>query len=284
MVKIILILLSFGLSTLTTLLIGFDKAYLTVFSIIGLGFAYIFVAIIIFFLIAFLISLPIKKGEMSQHYNNKFRMIYINYVKFALSLFSIKVVVNGLDKLPKDSNFVVVQNHRSNLDPMIFDVVMQKYPLIFIGKESLFNIPFWGKIISKAGYVKLKRVPCLEDGKELLRGFKMVQENECSIVVYPEGTRNKTYPNPKLLEFKEGAFSIATKLNKPIVITVVHDSEKINKFLLLKIHRVQYDIVDVIYPEKHIDFDEKTLSFEIFNLMKNAVDNPLKIEEYKRLY
>ena len=156
MVKILILVLSIGLAALTGYLMHLSGAPL-VAAIVGLTFAYIVGFIILFFLFAIIFSLPISKKSPKVKYSKFYRGLYTASVWFALSLFGVHTNVVGSEKIPQGTTFLLVQNHLSNTDPLITNGVFKKYPMIFVAKESLFKIPFFGKYIHKVGFVKLKR-------------------------------------------------------------------------------------------------------------------------------
>lgn len=284
MIKIALLLISFGLSTLTTLLMKLDATWKVVLGIIGFGVVYVIAIIAIFFIVATFMTMNLKRDAIAECYGKKERKQLNNYLHVAMSLFGIKICINGLNKIPQDTNFVLVQNHRSSLDPMITDVALKKYELIFAAKASLFHIPWFGKYLSKIGYVKLRRTACTEDLQELNRAVKFVTEDQCSFGIYPEGTRNRNYPYPPLLDLKEGTFDVIKRCNRPIVVTVIHGTEKVNHLLLLKSHKVQIDVLTVITPEEYKDLSLKELTRKVRNMMLDAIEHPIKTVETKRQY
>lgn len=284
MVKIILLLLSFGLSTLLTLLLNFGEPWKIAVGIIGFGFAFLLVFAVLFFLIVEIFAIRVKKNETPVKYSGVYRKFYNAYQPFLLSLFNVKLIVNGMNKVPKDSNFVLVQNHCSNVDPIFTDFVFRKYPLIYVAKESLFKIPFFGKIIRHIGYIKLTRKTGVDDAQELVRCLRWLKSEECSICIYPEGTRNKKYPNPLLLDFKEGSLALAKKANKPIVVSVIHGSSNINDKLLFKIHKIQIDVLEVITPSDYENLSLEELTAKVRKSMLDGINNPLKQKEKVRLF
>lgn len=284
MVKFLILILSFGFSTLLTLLLNLGEPWKIVVGIIGFGLAFIILFAIIFFVIVGLFAIRVKKDEIPAKYSSKYRKLYNLYQPFLLSLFSIKLTVNNLDMVPRDTNFILFQNHRSNVDPIITDYVFRKFPMIFVGKASLFSIPFFGKIIRHIGYVKLTRSSNIDDANQIIRGLRWVRAGECSLCVYPEGQRNKTYPNPKMLELKEGTISLAIKSNKPIVITTIHGTDKINNKLLFKMHKIQLDVLAVIKPEDYENLSPEELTEKVTKIMLDGVNNPLEKKEKVRLY
>ena len=284
MIKILVLILSFGFSTLLTLLLSFNEAWKIAVGIIGFGFAFFLVFVLIFFGVVTAFGMKVKRNETPIKYSSVYRKVYNAYQPMLLSLFSVKLTVNGMNKVPKDTNFILFQNHRSNVDPIFTDFVFRKYPMIFVSKDSLFKIPFFGKLIHHIGYVKLTRKAGMEDQKELNRGLRWVRAEECSLAVYPEGTRNKTYPNPKLLELKSGTIDFAMNSGRPIVISIIHGTDKINEKLLLKVHKIQIDVIGVIKPEDYANLTPTELTEKVSNMMLDGINNPLKDKEKVRLF
>lgn len=284
MVKILILLVAFGLSTMTTLLMNVDVPWKIAAGIIGFGLAYILALSILFFFIVWLLGLGINKNEVPEKFSSKYRKIYNVYQPFLMSLFGVKLTVNGLDKIPQDTNFILFQNHLSNMDPIITDYVLRKYPMIFMSKASLFSIPFFGKFIRKIGYVKLTRKLGLDDTNEIVRGLRWVQDGHTSMCVYPEAKRNMTYPYPELLDLKEGTISMAMKSERPIVVSVIHQTQTINDGLLVKMHKIQLDFIDVIQPEEYKNMSVEEVTKKVHKMMLDEVLNPSTRKEKVRLY
>lgn len=284
MVKFVLLILSFGLSTLTTLLLHFEEAWKIAICIVGLGIAYVVLIVFLYFMFAVIATITVSRKKPPVKYGAFYRKLFNLDGLILLSLFGVKLTVNGLDKIPTDDNFVLFQNHLSNVDPIFTSYVLRKFPLIFVSKASLFKIPFFGKTIQGIGYVKLTRKAGMNDTSEIIRGLRWVRAGECSLAVYPEGTRNKTYPDPVLLDFKEQILGIAQKAEKPVVISVIHGTDKINDKLLLKVHTIQIDILAVIKPEEYANLTQEEFSEKVRKIMLDGINNPLEAKEKVRLY
>ena len=213
MIKIVSFVISLGLSIMTVLLMK----DLTIFQSVLLGVAffvlYFIGCIVLFFFLAFLCSFYINTKKKPTHYSKKVRKIYNFFDYLVLSLYSTKIITKGLEKVP-DGTIVVISNHISNVDPLVMNQVYRKRDLIFASKKSLFKVPFFGRMIHKIGYLKFDRVDSLKDLSEIKRGVEWVK-NGVSLVIYPEGTRNKT--EDPLLPFKFGAVSMAKKTGALIV-------------------------------------------------------------------
>jgi len=284
MVKIVLLILSYGLSTLTTMLLHFDEAWKIVVCIIGLGIAYIVAFVALYFIISLLLTITVSKKKKPVKYGKFYHKLFNLDSLILLSLFGVRLTVNGLDKIPNDDNFVLLQNHLSNIDPIYTSYALRKYPLIFVAKDSLFKIPFFGRTIQGIGYIKLSRRTGLNDASEIIRAIRWIKSGQCSLAVYPEGTRNRTYPNPIMLDFKEQILGVAKKAEKPIVVSVIRGTEDINNKLLFKVHNIQIDFVEVIKPEDYANLSQDELSEKIRNIMLENINHPSDKKEKVRLY
>ena len=140
MVKIVLLLLSFGLSTLTTLLLKFNEVWKIAVGIVGLGIGYAVAIVVLYFLFSVVATITVSRNKKPTMYKKGYRKLFNLDSLILLSLFGVKLTVNGLDKIPNDDNFILFQNHLSNVDPIYTNYVLKKYPLIFVSKASLFKI------------------------------------------------------------------------------------------------------------------------------------------------
>ena len=270
MVKFFIIIISLILSTITSFFVHFEKLYVNILLYFVYFIVFIFIQAVLFFLIAFLLSIPISQKKQTVRYNRFYRFVLYAYTKFCLSLFGVKTKVKGMELLPKKGNFVLLYNHRSNLDSMIIDVYLHKYPLVFVAKQSLFGIPFFGKFIHKIGYLKLDRGNIRQELLAIYQGIDFLNRNECSVGVAPEGTRNFTEED--LLPFKVGCLHLATKTKRPIVIGILTDTINIKRKLLTKKHNVTFRIVDVIEYKDFEKMNTRELAEKIRKIMLQALE------------
>lgn len=115
-----------------------------------------------------------------------------------------EIRVEGLEQVQKGKPYVVVCNHQSMLDILIF---LARLPLHFkfIAKRELFRIPFFGWHLALARYIPLKRGDP-QSGKDCLLKAQEWLQKGISVVFFPEGTRS---PDGEIHEFKPGAFKLA---------------------------------------------------------------------------
>ena len=203
----------------------------------------------------FLITLPLTiicslfiSSEKEYNKNSRFyRWILNAYTWLALGIVRVKIDVLGMEKVPKNTRFLLVGNHVSNYDPIITWLVFKRYDLAFISKESNFKIPVFGRIIRKCCYMAIDRENPRNAIKTINRASNLIKSNEVSVAVYPEGTRNKECNG--LLPFHNSVFKIAQKANVPIVIVGVAGTESIHKRTPWKLTHVQLQVLDVVNAE-----------------------------------
>jgi 1-acyl-sn-glycerol-3-phosphate acyltransferase len=163
-----------------------------------------------------------------------------------------KHVFNGLE------NAVVVCNHNSMLDiPISFPFLPRANKTI--AKKSLSYVPIFGWIYS-LGTVLVDR----KDSKSRQASFdqmKYVLNHGLDMLIYPEGTRNKT--NEPLKSFYDGAFKLSIETKKPIVPVILLNTKKMlpaKPAMYFKPGKIEMHILPAVYPNGHsIDSLKKTI-------------------------
>ena len=108
---------------------------------------------------------------------------------------------------------VVIANHQSNYDLFIFGNIVPPRT-VCIGKKSLKWVPLFGQLFWLAGNVLIDRGNPLKARRSMRQTTDTLQNQDTSIWVFPEGTRNL---GNGLLPFKRGAFQMAIEAGVPIV-------------------------------------------------------------------
>ena len=160
----------------------------------------------------------------------------------AIKLLGIRLQVSGMEKVPKDTRFLLVSNHRSNYDPILTWQAFRDYDLAFVSKPENFKIPIFGRIIRKCCFLPIDR----EDPRKAIRTIQkaadLIQADTVSVGIYPEGTRNR---EREMLPFHNGVFKIAKKAQVPIVIVSVCGTDQICP-RLFRGAQVQLKVLEVI--------------------------------------
>ena len=184
------------------------------------------------------------KGEYTQ--NSRFyRWLLHTASGAAIKLLGIRVHVTGMEKVPSDTRFLLVSNHRSNYDPILTWQVFKDYDLAFVSKPENFKIPMFGRIIRKCCFLPIDR----EDPRKAIvtinKAADLIKADTVSVGIYPEGTRHR---GEEMLPFHNGVFKIAKKADVPIVIVSVSGTDQICHRLFRGVD-VQLRVLDVIPAE-----------------------------------
>ena len=128
----------------------------------------------------------------------------------------------GTEQLDPDSAYVYVANHHSLSD---IPALLAGLPggLRMFAKHSLFNIPFLGWYMRRAGYIPVRR----DDPRGARRSLRMARQLlSCgtSVLLFPEGTRS---PEGQIGSFHEGAFLLARMAKVAIVPVAIRNSGRL---------------------------------------------------------
>ncbi|MFB0918041.1 MAG: lysophospholipid acyltransferase family protein [Clostridiaceae bacterium] len=130
-------------------------------------------------------------------------------------------IVEGLENIP-DENCVFIGNHQSDFDIALMLALANK-PLGFVAKKEMKKVPIlreWMEIL-KCSF--MDRESPRKSMEAIVEAIDSVKKGY-TLVIYPEGTRNKGYLD---LEFKPGSFKLATKPGAVLVPVVVEGSYKL---------------------------------------------------------
>ena len=118
-----------------------------------------------------------------------------------------------LKDLPRP--YILVMNHCSHWDPV---TVWAYFPdlVSFMVKEELHKVPSLGLMSRTAGNISVKREGA--DVRAVKEALKLVKKGY-NLCVFAEGTRSM---DGLVQEFKEGAVSLANRLQVPLVPAYIH--------------------------------------------------------------
>ena len=266
------------LSLISGFLIGFLafpnlEVYYQILISIGSSIASLLALIILFFIVLFFLTIwePLKKERTKQ--SKYYRKVLLFYNYFLFDLFNMKIEYSGLEKLKRGEKYMVISNHRSNLDSLLIDTYLREFGLVFVAKKSLFKIPFVRRIIHGCNYIYLDRGDIKQECRAIKKGINILNDSSdpCSVGVFPEGTRtiNKDYT---LGEFKPGCFNLAKKTKCKIVLSCTRYTDLVNNGLLFKRHKVFYDIIGIIDYEEYKDMN----TIELSKLCHDKIEEYLK--------
>jgi 1-acyl-sn-glycerol-3-phosphate acyltransferase len=181
--------------------------------------------------------------------------------------------IYGKQHHKSDTNYVVVSNHSSMMDVPIMTPFFPGHNKT-IAKRSMTKVPLFG-IIYKRGSVLVDRDNDASRRKSFEDMKQVLLKQRLDMVIYPEGTRNRT--TKPLKEFFDGAFKLAIDCEKDIIPVVLLHSAKVlppGKIFFLWPHRMEMHLLP---PVSYIGKTTKELKQEVHQNMWDF------IEEKRRL-
>ena len=138
------------------------------------------------------------------------------------SIAGVHLAVKGEEHLWTHRPAVFMINHQSNVDMFIASKLIRK-DISGIAKKELQNYPIIGQLMQAGGVIfidRKNRQKAIEAMKPAVDALK----NGTSIVIFPEGTRSKSY---QLGPFKKGAFHLAMQAGVPIIPMVLKNAHDV---------------------------------------------------------
>jgi 1-acyl-sn-glycerol-3-phosphate acyltransferase len=145
------------------------------------------------------------------------------WARCLLRVSGVKVKVEGLEKIASDASYVFVSNHLSYMDT---PVVLANIPVQFrfLAKRGLFQIPFLGTHLARAGHIPVPREDARAAVKTMSTAAQVIRERGISLLIFPEGGRSA---EGELGAFKEGAAYIAIRAGVPLVPVALNGTREI---------------------------------------------------------
>lgn len=138
----------------------------------------------------------------------------------AFPICDIKVELDNESSLYKYQPCVYVSNHQNIFDILLFGALMPRHT-VCVFKKELLRIPFFNLFMLAGGHIPISRRRKDEAIAKLDYAVKRIKEDNVSVFIFPEGTRNLT--SSLLQPFKKGAFHIALQAQVPIVPFIAED-------------------------------------------------------------
>ena len=128
-----------------------------------------------------------------------FRTVFLIILKIFFRL-----RVEGLENLPQKTNFIIVANHLSFMDPIVVGVAIPQ-KVHWITHRLLFKIP----ILRLFFYL----TACIPSGNSSSKAAELLFQNK-NVGMFPEGAISRS---GELLDFKRGSAMLAMKTGRPVV-------------------------------------------------------------------
>ena len=180
--------------------------------------------------------------------------------RMVLGISRVQVRVRGLAKLDPGGAYLFAANHLSMFDIFAF---MGRLPFDFrfVAKASLFQWPFVGWHLKRAGYIRVDR----RHPRQTLRAFRAAGDqirSGASVVIFPEGTRTW---GKAVAPFKRGSFLLARQTGAAIVpVTIVGSHRRLPRgSLLIQPGKMEIIIHEPIPRDRYRDLKLDALSRQV---------------------
>lgn len=187
-------------------------------------FLLVLVFLIIFFLLS-LILLPIEWiiGKFNKNTKDISSLrIVQGAFRIILFLSGVKTTAIGEENIPTDEPVLFVGNHRGFFD-VIISYTFMKHATGFIAKKEMRKALIIRRWMENLYCLFLDRENMKEGLKTILQGIDFIKNGK-SIVIFPEGTRNK---GAGVQEFHAGSFKFAEKTGCKIIPVTQNNTEAV---------------------------------------------------------
>lgn len=179
-------------------------------------------------------------------------------------LTGVRVQVVDPHKKDSDTTYIFVVNHSNMLDIMVAGGSII-HPFRPLGKKELLSLPVLGWIF-RFMFLPIDRKSVQSRSRSFQRMVDKLNEG-VSILIFPEGTRNRT-PEP-LKSFYDGAFRLSVETGVPllpVVLLNVRNLQPVNTFRLYP-GKIQLKYLDPVYPSPGETDNSSQLKEQIFESM-----------------
>jgi len=158
--------------------------------------------------------------------------------------------VEGLDRIPRKGPLIVACNHISFWDPPLVGAHLPR-EMHFVAKAELFHNPLFGALIRAYNSIPIQRGPQARTG---LRGAEEVLSAGGAVLIFPEGTRNKS---GELLAPRAGVGRLAAATRTPVAPACITGSNQIRRSMRRQV-KIRITFGSPIQPPgpAHRDRDE----------------------------
>ncbi|MTI26661.1 lysophospholipid acyltransferase family protein [Fulvivirga kasyanovii] len=185
----------------------------------------------------------------------------------------IKYEVVNANNVNRNKSYIYTSNHTSFLDVpgLCLGVPTQFRPL---AKRELLKIPVFGWIVRVAAVIVDRS--STESRKKSVKKLKQVLGEGISILIFPEGTQNRT--DQPLQPFYDGAFRIAVEAGAPIMPIVITNAGRLMppNSLNIKPGKIKVIFGEEVDTSGYSLSDLPFLKEKVFNEMKAIVEREAK--------
>lgn len=179
------------------------------------------------FMVIITITTPVYAvilGIFGKKYSLKLVWVNFHFLAPLVDAFClIRVKVHGKENFEAGRSYVIVANHRAQID-ITTGAASCPIPARFLAKAEINKIPFFG-YMTRMLAIMVDRKSKESREKSYRYMVEAVKKGE-SLMIYPEGTRNRT--EEPLKEFKDGAFKVAIGAQVPVMVQTLVNTRELN--------------------------------------------------------
>ena len=146
-----------------------------------------------------------------------FDWIHRSWGRVLLRAAGVRLEVEGLEHVARDSGQIIVANHQSYFDIWALFAALP-VSLRFVAKRELSRIPILASAMRRAGHVFIDRDRASSAGEAIRAAGERVRDEALTLVLFPEGTRSR---DGELGRFLRGSFALAIEMQVPLVPTAI---------------------------------------------------------------
>ena len=194
------------------------------------------------------------------------------FCRFLLFICGVKPVYIGEENIPADTSVLYIMNHRSYFD-ILLTLPRFPAPTGYIAKKELNRIPVLRLWLKRLKGLLLDRQNIRKGLKTILAAIDQVKAG-ISMVIFPEGTRNKNADERELLPFHEGSFKIAQRTGCPIIPVCISHSSEILEDHMPSVHatKVTVEYLEPVMIREMSKEEQKFIGKYVQEKMKEALE------------
>lgn len=191
-------------------------------------------------------------------------------VKYLVYLLNGKPIVVGRENMPENPS-ILAATHRSLLDPVYTAITFIPQEIAYMGKQSLFEVPIFGKFIPKINAFPINREK--PSPRSLRAASDKINKENMHLGIYPTGSRYST-------EVKGGTAFIQRLSKADIIPIAIQPPNGIWEFFLRKKAKIAIGKPIKHDPNKKYSRDElkeiDTLIAQQFDELDKVLDPDYK--------
>ena len=198
----------------------------------------------------------------------------LNYlIVKSLFIMGAKIKIKGNFNLPKNRPLIFVSNHQSTYDIPVIIWLLRKYHPKFIAKKELAKtIPSISYNLRHSGAAIIERKNPSQAIKEIIKLGRLIEKNNYSACIFPEGTRTRT---GKLRTFQSGGIKTLLKIapSSLIVPFAINGNNKLHKYGGYPLsfgEKLKFTVLQPIEPQ---EFSSEELVLRIHDLINKEINN-----------